>query len=291
MSKLIFNLDWFDKNLKEAIKNKEDIYLVLMECPLINSHQWNKKYHKYFKRILTWNYDLVDNDKYFKFYWEQDIIKKDCYNIPFSDKKFICMANANKIAIGKGELYSERKKIALFLQKNEPDFDLYGPEWNKKQFKLIPFIHVLKNIFNSNIKQLLYYIDYVFNIRQFICYKGTVDDIIKTYSKYKFNICYENANCYNGYITEKIWNCFNARCVPIYWGAPDITKHIPANTFIDRRNFRDNEHMYEYIKSIKETEYNKYIKNINIFLNSERAELFSKKSFRKRVEEICNIQY
>ena len=48
-----------------------------------------------------------------------------------------------------------------------------------------------------------------------------------------FAICYENARDIPGYITEKIFDCFFAGCVPIYWGgAPNVTDHIPANTFI-----------------------------------------------------------
>lgn len=282
--KILYDVNIFDKIKKE---NNVNLYLVLMECPLINSYQWKNKVHNKFKKILTWNDDYIDNKKYFKYYWPQKILKNNKYNFIFKDKKFICLANANKIAIGKGELYSERKKIALFLQKHEPFFDLYGHEWNKTQFKLRPFLHVIKNINKLTCKQILYYIDFVFNVRKLFCYKGVVDDIVQTYSKYKYNICYENANCYNGYITEKIWNCFNARCVPVYWGAPNITQYIPENTFIDRRKFKNDNELYNHLKNIKENEYNQYIKNIDKFLNSKKAQLFLEENFKKRVDQIC----
>jgi hypothetical protein len=57
--------------------------------------------------------------------------------------------------------------------------------------------------------------------------------------KYKFSICYENARDTPGYITEKIFDCFFAGCVPIYWGANNITDHIPKECFIDKRDFED----------------------------------------------------
>jgi len=289
MNKIILqDVNYFDKSVNEAIKYNKELYLILMECPLIKSHQWKKKLHNKCKKILTWNDSYVDNKKYYKFFWPQKILEKDLYNVPFNKKKFICMANANKIAIGKGELYSERKKIALYLQKYEPDFDVYGYEWNKTQFKLVPFLHVIKNWRSLTIRQFLYYVDFVFNIRKLLCYKGVVKDIVETYSKYKFNICYENADCYPGYITEKIWNCFNARCVPVYLGASNITEHIPENTFVDRRKFKSDEHLYQYLKAIKEDEYNQYIENINKFLKSKEAQLFSEESFNKRVDEVCN---
>ena len=37
----------------------------------------------------------------------------------------------------------------------------------------------------------------------------------------------------NGYVTEKIFDAFKAGCVPVYWGAENITKYVPAECFID----------------------------------------------------------
>ena len=34
---------------------------------------------------------------------------------------------------------------------------------------------------------------------------------------YKFNLCFENA-IFPGYLTEKLFDAYNAGCVPIYWG-------------------------------------------------------------------------
>ena len=42
-----------------------------------------------------------------------------------------------------------------------------------------------------------------------------------------------------GYISEKIFDCFFAGTVPLYLGAPDIEDYIPADTFIDLRQFRE----------------------------------------------------
>ena len=41
-----------------------------------------------------------------------------------------------------------------------------------------------------------------------------------------------------GYITEKIFDSFAAWCVPVYWGASNVTDYIPEGCFIDRRKFR-----------------------------------------------------
>jgi len=64
------------------------------------------------------------------------------------------------------------------------------------------------------------------------CYHS--QELIDVFSKYKFIICFENSYA-DGYVTEKIFNCFFAHTIPIYMGAPDISNHINPNSFIDRR--------------------------------------------------------
>ncbi|MCL1721757.1 glycosyltransferase family 10, partial [Vibrio parahaemolyticus] len=50
-------------------------------------------------------------------------------------------------------------------------------------------------------------------------YKGSVESKTHTLKNYKFCICFENAQMIEGYITEKIFDCFFSATVPIYWGA------------------------------------------------------------------------
>ncbi len=99
--------------------------------------------------------------------------------------------------------------------------------------------------------------------------------------KYKFAICYENARDISGYITEKIFDCFFAGCVPIYWGANNITEHIPKDCFIDKREFESYEKLYEFITSINNEKYLQYLENIETFLKSDKAYLFSSEFFAK----------
>ena len=64
-------------------------------------------------------------------------------------------------------------------------------------------------------------------------------------------------------------------CVPIYWGAQNITDYIPSNTFIDKRNFKTYEELYAYIKNMPIHEYLNYLNNIENFLKSDKFYLFS----------------
>jgi hypothetical protein len=56
-------------------------------------------------------------------------------------------------------------------------------------------------------------------------------DLIKAFSKYKFIICFENSNT-PGYITEKIFNVFLAKSIPIYDGAQNIGSFVNPKAFV-----------------------------------------------------------
>ena len=152
----------------------------------------------------------------------------------FGDKKLCALISGNKKVSHKLELYSEREKTIRWFENNAlDDFDLYGIGWDKytSENRYIRFL-VLKV---AKLSKLL--------TPYFPSYKGMVESKLETLSKYKFAICYENAQMIPGYITEKIFDCFFAGCVPVYWGAPNITEHIPQNCFIDRRKFKSHEEL------------------------------------------------
>jgi hypothetical protein len=50
-----------------------------------------------------------------------------------------------------------------------------------------------------------------------------------------------------GYVTEKIFDCFYAGTIPIYLGAKDITNLIPPTTFIDCRKFQSWKDVHDYL--------------------------------------------
>ncbi len=119
--------------------------------------------------------------------------------------------------------------------------------------------------------------------KKYLSYRGTIEIKNEILKSYKFAICYENARDIPGYITEKIFDCFFAGCVPIYWGAPNITDFIPANTFIDRRKFKSYEELYKYIKAMPKAEYMRYIDAIEKFIKSDAIHLFSAEYFADKI--------
>jgi len=254
------------------------LYLIILESEVIRPDNWDINNHKYFKKIFTWHDDIVDDKKYFKINFSQKIPAELNFNLA-DRNKFCTMIVGNKSAAHPLELYSERRKAIEWFEKNHPeDFDLYGFGWDRHYFS--GFFRRL-NRFNFLCKLLR---------PRYKTYKGFVKSKKETMSGYKFAICYENARDIPGYITEKIFDCFFAGCVPIYLGAPNITDYIPANTFIDKRNFKTYDDLYSYIKNMSETEYIDFLDAIKNFVLSDKiypfsAECFAETLFKEILEK------
>ena len=253
------------------VKDVHKSYLIMNESPLIRSSNFDKEKHKYFKKIFTWNDDLVDNKKYFKYNYSFIIPKK----IPkFYDKsKLCCLIVGNKDSNHSKELYSERKKLIRWYEANHlEDFDLYGVGWNEFRFKGFKLIKAFNRI--PLVKKIMfkYFGEY------YPSYKGIVVNKFETMQEYKFAFCYENIKDVPGYITEKMLDAMLAGCVPIYWGAGNVTEHIHKSSFIDKRDFTSYEDLYKYVNNMNNNEYMNYLNNIEIFLQSEKGFKFSAES-------------
>jgi alpha(1,3/1,4) fucosyltransferase len=284
-----YNLSTFDINsikdskiviyndMPEVLPNKEDInksYLLLFESELIKPENWNITNHKYFNKIFTWDDRIVDNKKYFKINFSH--LFPSNINKDLSKKEKLCTLIAgNKRVNHSLELYSKRVEAIKWFEKNYPkDFNFYGIGWDE---------------FTLNSK----YIRFAFRKLRlskllkpnFPSYKGKIDSKKEVLEKYKFAICYENARDIDGYITEKIFDCFFAGCIPIYWGANNIIDHIPKECFIDKREFDSYEKLYEFITNISDEEYLKYLDAIENYLNSSKADEFRAEYFANTIVE------
>jgi hypothetical protein len=164
----------------------------------------------------------------------------------FEKRKLITLIAKNQDSDYKHELYSERRKAAYYFSQNEKDFDLYGSNWERENL---------------------------------VSFKGKAFSKIDTMKNYKFYLCYENNSDLDGYITEKIFDCFQAGAIPIYLGAPNIVEEIPRNCFIDRRLFSSYEELHQFLLAITEEQFENYLDNIRKFLQSPQAKKYTLNSF------------
>lgn len=229
-------------HLSKIPKEKRILFLWEPSSTVPNNN--NLDYHNYFSKIYTWDDDLVDNQTYFKFYYP--VLRPMIAPKKFSTKKLSTMISCNKTSSHPDELYSERLKVIEYFEGHkEGCFDLYGkwwPEWFRN-------------------------------------YHGQVVTKSDVLQNYKFSFAYENTRDIPGYITEKIFDCFYAGTVPIYWGASNVETYIPKNCFIDRKDFPTQNDLVNYLLAMDEPHYQDYLNRIQDFLQSDAAKLYSPEKF------------
>lgn len=284
---VIFIRDFHIYNFCVLFKKNKNI--ILYEPPATNLFQYKKTILNLFDRVFTWSSELKGKN-ILQYDYPQNIIKKRGYK-NFNERQFLCVASGNKFSYTRKELYSFKKKDMLYFQDN-CSLDVYGQGWNKKNFSIILFLHILLrfkeicvDVLFFDFVRIKYLMDYLFNLNKIKenNIKGIFkSDIYDLYNNYKYVICYENS-IKKDYMTEKIFNCFNARSVPIYFGDPDIHKKVPRNCYIDRRNFKTTKDLLYYLKNISLEEYDKYIKNIEKFLNTTRVNKHHYKRVAKNI--------
>lgn len=197
-----------------------------------------------FKSLITYNDNVINGKTLVKGCIGDYLSSEQPYKKDFKKRKLVAVIANYRVGLmlfgqHPDELYSKRGESVEYFQTHCPkDFDLYGNYW--------PETHK-------------------------ISYKGSVErnkklDVIK---KYKFLISYDSICNQNGYISEKIFDCFKAKTVPIYWGADNVTDYIPKECFIDKRDFETYEELETFLRNITEKEYEKYINAIEKYLNSD----------------------
>jgi hypothetical protein len=62
-----------------------------------------------------------------------------------------------------------------------------------------------------------------------------------------------------GYVTEKIVNAFRSGAIPIYWGAPDVTRYFNAKAFVDMADFATVDACVNFVKSMTDSVKNRML--------------------------------
>ena len=248
----------------------DNSYLILWECEVIAPSNWVLKNHLKFKKIFTWDNFLVDNVKYFKIQYPN---KLNFSVKPYEEKKLVTMLAGNKYSSHPLELYSYRKTIIRWFEKNKiDDFEFYGIGWDKLVTSNRYFNFLLKKL---NLNELL--------SSKYQNYKGFVNDKKDALENYKFCFCFENSINEEEYISEKIFDCFSSGTVPIYFGSKKINNTIPSDTMILYSEFKNINDLYQYLTSMKKTDYDEIILNIENFLKSKEASIYSIEHFTELI--------
>lgn len=132
------------------------------------------------------------------------------------------------------------KKFCLIATslKNQDKINIYN---SLKMFGKCDFISDFKNIISNK-----------------SCYHSL--ELLNLFNQYKFVFVAENS-IGDGYITEKIFNCFFSRTIPIYYGSRKINEYFNENSFINANEYSNSNKYFLQIKNINTEE--KYYNIIN----------------------------
>ncbi|MBC7429126.1 MAG: hypothetical protein H7336_10970, partial [Bacteriovorax sp.] len=255
-----------DLNTLKTLKLRLFSYF-LLEPPLVDKKMYDslpeltKNFENVFIHNLTGDcYSLknVDVKKLRKLFWPQPhgfVSEKHWNNQERMHKVVLINGHHKPHSFTGRELYSQRIIWATKLSRLM-EVDLYGRGWLKKLTRSSLWLVYIKNY--QRIKEI---------------YKGPCSSKLDVISKYKFYLCFENLRM-DGYITEKIFDCFYAGTIPIYWGGDDIEKWIPSNCYIDSRKFPTPLDLSIYLKNISDDEVKSLKEHGKKFLGSDQSKAY-----------------
>jgi hypothetical protein len=218
-------------------------WLLLFECPAILPHNWGAGVHDLFAKVLTWADPLIDGERYLKFNFPNILQLPSPLDVEAATRGLCTLIASDKHADHPYELYSQRRSLIRWFEQHHPEhFDFYGQGWDAGAYP---------------------------------SYRGLVDEKLPTLGRYWFSVCFENAREFPGYITEKIFDCFAASTVPVYWGPPNAPDLLPADAYIDASRFADWGELYEFLLSVEEDDYAAYLDAAKRFLESDRMTMFT----------------
>jgi hypothetical protein len=212
--------------LKQAFKSagrEFPIILIRTETIVVWPDNYNSKAISLTSKLIEVGRHGDDND--INFPWPQDWSQ----NLEFKEvvtarSEAVVLVNGNKLSFINGEMYSLRRECIS----NLPNLDLYGTGWNYGLFrKMLIFAEEFRLTTKSGL------IPNLANSRGWLKrpanWKGAPNSKLDTLSQYKYSLVIENTL---DYMTEKLFDAFFARCIPVYVG-PSVDKYeIPPNLVV-----------------------------------------------------------
>jgi hypothetical protein len=198
-------------------------------------------------------------------------------------RKFMMMINGNKRPrLYVHELYTERLRALKFFGEFD-EIDLYGIGWDVPPYRMgktwMPYsfqrLHRALQSAGDHLRP-----DPLLAAAR-LRWRGAVEEKTPVLSRYTFALCFEN-QILKGWITEKIFDCFRAGTVPVYWGASDIEHHVAPEAFIDMRHFGGYGELREFLHALSPAEIEAYRTAGREYLQSAAFHPFTKQAFAQR---------
>lgn len=259
-----------------ALSHDVPAFAILTECPLIHPPNGDRRLLRQYRRIFTWMPELVEAGLATKIQLAHPLGEGAVDGYATRPQLLVLIAANKALPVWRPDmdLYRARLGAIRWFERYAPqDFALYGQGWD-----LSPRLPTRLGGALHRIERRL-----PWRLRWFPSWRGALAEKRPVLERARFSLVYENVRGLRGYITEKIFDAFCAGNVPIYWGAEDIEDYIPPSCFIDRRKFCNYSELYDYLRSMPESEFLNYQMAIRDFLASDQAQVFSVRCFAETI--------
>ena len=289
-------------NRYQRLVNRKDVVLsafFALECPTVEPAMYRdlRDAQRDFKRVFSWS-DSASLEPFvggplrcLPLKWPQSFDGVHEAHWSKVERKFLVMLNSNKLPRYETpcrELYSERMRAIEFFAR-EHEIDLYGNGWDGPTYRVgqwtvpgtfgkVPMPGTAQFAARWLVRRWQQVVPEPRLMAARKVYRGFAPSKSETLAGYRFSLCFENS-ILKGWITEKIFDCFFAGTVPVYWGAPDVEEHIPPECFIDMRGFKDYQDLRTYLKSLTGSRVQRFKTNARDFIESPQFVPFSKQAF------------
>jgi hypothetical protein len=204
----LFNAIIYDIQLDNNLHLDETKFNILICVENCSAHSHYNHYNKYN------NFNNHKIKLYFYNHIDKCIITDNYIAIPVIYTQINYFINNYTIIKPSMLTHFNDKKFCLFVSNNNYN------DINKNTIK--KFLTNINNCENLDI--------YKNQIANKSCYHS--EELLTIFNKYKFIFVAENS-INDGYITEKIFNCLFARCIPIYIGSNKIDYFFDKDCFIN----------------------------------------------------------
>lgn len=268
-----------------------------MECPVVEPRMFAAlpELQGYFRRLMSWS----DADallpftgtrvKTGHFCWPQSFDRVHDTLWASRERKFLLMMNANKLPrVYKDELYTSRLRAVQFFH-GFGEIDLYGRNWDKAPSRVgktrTPYVLRRMESRLWTLKQKV--LPDPLYVAAASATRGPARSKSQTVAQYRFSLCFENS-ILKGWMTEKLFDCFFVGTIPVYWGAPDVLDYVPAESFIDMRQFRDFAELRRFLLALTPADEDQYRDAARAYLESEQFTPFRLRTFADTMAKIVS---
>ncbi|MFD2720971.1 glycosyltransferase family 10 domain-containing protein [Hymenobacter monticola] len=285
-SELVIAIDQVAFFQTYARRPGQRLYLIINEPATYFPEVWRRENHTVFDRVFTYDYTLADGHKYIHHYFALDLADYPPFEpvsaAEFEQRKLLVlmagMLELNKPRAGSPSLLYPRYRTLAWFGRHWPDrFDFFSRGIEDKIYRSFPGLGLLQRVLPASIAGLI--ADKVASRRRrFVesLNRGPVpaNAKLRTIRQYRFAVCYENSRL-PGYLSEKIFDCLFAGCVPVYLGEPDVGRFIPEGCLVNREAFSSDAELADFLERMPYAQYQKYMVAIEQFLQSPEIEKFS----------------